>query len=36
LPPSVNALAKAWVELGENGDVVPRPKGKPTAPFTVP
>jgi hypothetical protein len=24
----VNALAKAGVELGENGSVIPRPKGK--------
>ena len=25
----VNALSKAGVELGVNGGVVPRPKGKP-------
>ena len=25
----VNALAKAGVDLGENGSVIPRPKGKP-------
>jgi hypothetical protein len=25
----VNALAKAGIELGENGSVIPRPKGKP-------
>jgi predicted transcriptional regulator len=24
----VNALAKAGVELGENGSIIPRPKGK--------
>jgi len=24
----VNALAKAGVDLGENGSVIPRPKGK--------
>ena len=25
----VNALAKAGIELGENGSIIPRPKGKP-------
>ena len=25
---AVNALAKAGVELGENGSVIPRPKGR--------
>src|SRR6478672_7012046 len=25
----VNALAKAWIELGENGSSFPRPRGKP-------
>ena len=25
----VNVLAKAGVELGENGSIFPRPKGKP-------
>ena len=25
----VNALAKAGIELGENGSIYPRPKGKP-------
>jgi len=25
----VNAIAKAGVELADNGSVVPRPKGKP-------
>ena len=25
----VNALAKAGIELGENGSIFPRPKGKP-------
>jgi hypothetical protein len=27
----VNALAKAGIDLGENGSVVPKPKGKPRA-----
>jgi predicted transcriptional regulator len=25
----VNALAKAGVDIGENGSVIPKPKGKP-------
>ena len=25
----VNALAKAGIELGENGSIYPKPKGKP-------
>ena len=25
----VNALAKAGIDLGENGSIFPRPKGKP-------
>ena len=25
----VNALAKAWIELGENGSIFLRPRGKP-------
>jgi len=25
---AVNALAKAGIELGENGSIFPRPKGK--------
>ena len=28
----VNALAKVGVELGENGSILPRPKGKPPFP----
>ena len=29
--PSLNALAKAGIELGENGSIFPRPKGKPVS-----
>ena len=28
IAPVVNALAKAGIELGENGSIYPRPKGK--------
>jgi hypothetical protein len=28
----VNALAKAGIELGKNGSIFPRPKGKPRSP----